>query len=144
MKTWKPLRILAIITLTAILAACLTKAKAPEPSAVRDYTDPGQLAALLAETLEPYVLVDVRTPDEYMSGHIPTAINIPYDKIAARLPTTDASALVIVYCASGGRAALATKTLRGLGYTRVVDFGAIGRWEGQTRQGEEPGACPCR
>jgi phage shock protein E len=90
------------------------------------------------------VLVDVRTPGEYTSGHIPTAINIPYDKIAASPPTPDKAALVIVYCASGHRAGLATKTLRGLGYTRVVDFEAIGRWKGQTQQGEDPGACPCQ
>ena len=144
MKACQPLRILSVVAMTATLAACLTKAKAPEYALVRDYTDPRQLAVLLAERLEPYVLVDVRTPSEYSSGHMPTAINIPYGKIAASPPTADTSALVIVYCASGGRAALATKTLQGLGYTRVVDFGAIGRWKGQVRQGEDPGTCPCQ
>lgn len=143
MKACKCIRFLTVAVVTALLAACVTKAKGPESVAARDYSDPAQLAALLSERIEPHFLVDVRTPGEYRAGHIPTAINTPYDKIAANPPTADTAALIIIYCASGGRAAMATKTLKALGYRRVVDFGAIGRWKGQLRKGNDPGACPC-
>jgi rhodanese-related sulfurtransferase len=139
-------RILIVAALAVILAACLgvPTAKSSKPAAARDYSNPAQLAALLSERLEPYILVDVRTAAEYSTGHIPTAINIPYDEIAANTPTSDIAALVIVYCASGGRASKAATTLKGLGYTRVIDFGAIGKWQGPVRQGAVPGDCPCR
>ena len=98
--------------------------------AERDYTDPGQLATLVAGREEPYILVDVRTAREYLAGHIPTAVNIPYDTIAANPPTPDKAALIIVYCGSGVRSAKAAAALAGIGYSRVVDFGAVSRWEG--------------
>lgn len=102
------------------------------------YSDPDSLAALISGQEEPYFLVDVRTHSEYTAGHIPTAINIPLDEIGGRPPTTDTSALIIVYCASGHRSAAAAQTLAGMGYTRVVDFGAITRWRGSLVTGDSP------
>ncbi|HET6486637.1 MAG TPA: rhodanese-like domain-containing protein [Spirochaetia bacterium] len=109
-----------------------------------DYKDPAQLLLLISNRTEPYVLVDVRTAAEYEKGHMPTAVNIPYDTIGANPPTTEKSALIIVYCASGVRSARASKTLTGLGYGRVVDFGAFSRWQGPSLNGSDPGDCPCR
>ena len=79
----------------------------------------------------PYILVDVRTPEEFASGHIPTAVNIPNDTILEKPPTRDKAALIIVYCRSGSRSAAAYRALTGAGYTNVVDFGPIGRWKGE-------------
>ena len=76
------------------------------------------------------MLIDVRTIAEYAQRYIPTAVSIPYDTIAKYLPTTDTSALIIVYCASGKRSAAAKATLDKLGYTNVVDFGPVSRWKG--------------
>ena len=70
------------------------------------------------------------TPEEYSTGHIPTAVNIPVDLIAGEPPTTDTSALIIVYCRSGMRSARAKAFLDNLGYRRVVDFGGIVRLTG--------------
>ena len=86
-----------------------------------------------------YLLVDVRTNEEYVSGHIPTAVNIPYDIIGEEPPTPDKAALIIVYCRSGNRSAQAKKTLDSLGYLDVVDFGAIGRWTHVLVEGADPG-----
>ena len=102
-----------------------------------DYRDPATLAQLIDRKNTPYVLVDVRTPDEYASGHIPTAINIPLDQITRNLPSPDRSRLVIVYCASGARASSAAKKLQSLGFTRVLNFGGIDRWEGALETSEE-------
>jgi rhodanese-related sulfurtransferase len=76
----------------------------------------------------PFVL-DVRTPEEYASGHIPGAINIPHDELGTRiqeLPTTK-SEEIVVHCQSGRRAQLAGATLRGDGYSNVRDLD--GHWE---------------
>jgi phage shock protein E len=104
------------------------------------YTDPETLAKLVLEKSEPYILVDVRTPDEYASGHIPTAVNIPVTDIAAKPPTMDKKALIVVYCASGRRSAAAAKTLTDLGYARVMDFGGVSRWKGTLVKGDAPEA----
>jgi phage shock protein E len=95
-----------------------------------DYTDPAQLAKLIESGTPAYILVDVRTAEEFADGYIPTAVNIPVDEIGDAPPTADKKALVIVYCRSGRRSAHARSILEGLGYTAVVDFGGIGRWTG--------------
>ncbi len=100
-----------------------------------DYGTPDGLQKLIADKAAgkgvPYILVDVRTPEEFASGHIPTAVNIPNDTILAKPPTRDKAALIIVYCRSGSRSAAAYRALTGAGYTNVVDFGPIGRWKGE-------------
>ncbi len=95
------------------------------------YEDPAELQKLVEGKAEQYVLVDVRTRDEYAGGHIPTAVNVPHTEIGLKPPTRDQSALVIVYCRSGGRSAAAKQTLERLGYSRVVNFGGIPRYRGK-------------
>jgi rhodanese-related sulfurtransferase len=112
----------------------------------KDYREPARLAELVAGNQVPpgaagafpYILVDVRTPAEYASGHIPTAINIPNTEIAERPPTEDSSALIIVYCRSGARSASARKALQALGYSNVVDFGSVSNWRGGLIEGDLP------
>jgi len=78
----------------------------------------------------PYTLVDVRTADEYQQGHIPGAELIPVDTIAARAGTDlpNKSAVILVYCRSGARAATAARALVSMGYTSVYDLGGIINW----------------
>lgn len=70
------------------------------------------------------VIVDVRTPEEYATGAIAGAVNLPIDTLPARLGELDRDRTVIVYCASGMRSARATKILEGAGI-RVVDAGTM-------------------
>ncbi len=125
-----------LLLVTALLGAAAWTAQAQSPSS--PYRDPDGLSRLVTEKLEPYVLVDVRTPEEYTAGHIPSAVNIPVSDIANQLPTEDRGALVIVYCASGRRSAAARRTLDGLGFTQVVDFGSVSRWKGDLVTGDTP------
>jgi phage shock protein E len=71
-------------------------------------------------------IVDVRTPDEFMDGAFPNAVNIPVNEIQTRLtefgPKNDT---IVVYCASGGRSALAARMLMAAGYTDVVNAGGL-------------------
>lgn len=69
-----------------------------------------------------YVIVDVRTKDEYDSGHIVGAINIPYDEIDDSV-SLDKDKTIMVYCRSGQRSSVAYNTLKDLGY-EVLDLGA--------------------
>lgn len=69
-----------------------------------------------------YIIVDVRTKDEYEEAHIVDAINIPYDEIGVDTFSNDK--IIFVYCRSGNRSAIAHNYLNGLGY-EVYDLGAF-------------------
>lgn len=71
-------------------------------------------------------IVDVREKDEYESGHLENAINIPLSVLEAI--DLDKDARIIVYCQSGGRSSNARSILEDLGYTDVVDMGGINDW----------------
>ncbi len=130
------------LVLVAAFAALALASAGARPAVEKGYDDPARLAKLIRDGKPAYFLVDVRTPAEYESGHIPTAVNIPVDVIGTKPPTEKKDALIIVYCRSGNRSAAARKTLVDLGYTNVVDFGAVTRWEGALVTGKEPGAAP--
>ena len=132
MKTTRFTPIIFFALVAAFAASAL-------PAAEKGFDDPARLARLVREGKPAYMLVDVRTPAEYESGHIPTAINIPVDVIGTRPPAEAKDALIIVNCRSGNRSATARKILVDLGYTNVVDFGAVSRWEGSLVVGMEPG-----
>lgn len=76
-------------------------------------------------------ILDVRTEDEFNTGHIEGAILIPDTELLeeAEELLTDKSAPILVYCRSGRRSALASATLVDLGYKKVYDFGGIIDWE---------------
>jgi phage shock protein E len=101
-----------------------------EIEAQSPYREPEKLLRLVQGQNEPCVLVDVRSPSESASGHIPTAVNIPVDAISEQPPTEDRAALVIAYCRSGARSARARDILVDLGFVNVVDFGSLSRWTG--------------
>ena len=82
---------------------------------------------------ENFVLLDVRTQEEFDAGHIPTAILLPYDEINLKAATVlpDKEKEIVLYCRSGRRSAIAKKVLVELGYKDVKDFGGISRWHGE-------------
>ena len=84
-----------------------------------------------------YIILDVRTPEEFADKHIPGAINIPNETISTEeipeLPNKDQ--LILVYCRSGNRSKQASEKLVALGYTNIVEFGGINDWPGETVTG---------
>ena len=84
-----------------------------------------------------YIILDVRTPEEFAERHIPGAINIPNETISTEeipeLPDKDQ--LILVYCRSGNRSKQASEKLAALGYTNIVEFGGINDWPGETVTG---------
>ncbi len=70
-----------------------------------------------------YVIVDVRTKEEYETSHVKGAINIPYDEIDENTDLPKEKT-IFVYCRSGKRSSIAYDTLTKLGYN-VIDLGAF-------------------
>ena len=91
----------------------------------------------MMEESDDYILLDVRTEEEYLELRIDGAILIPdfeiTDRAEADLP--DKESLILVYCRSGRRSALASEQLAALGYTNVYDFGGIQSWPYETVKG---------
>jgi len=96
-------------------------------------------AIAMMEEKNDYIILDVRTPEEFAEKHIPDAINIPNETIGTEeipeLP--DKEQLILVYCRSGNRSKQASEKLVRLGYTNIVEFGGINDWPGETVSGNE-------
>lgn len=90
-------------------------------------------AVNIMQTEENYVILDVRTAQEFASGHIPGAVLLPNETIGTEdiplLPDKDQ--LILVYCRSGNRSKQAAEKLAQLGYTNIVEFGGINSWTGE-------------
>lgn len=80
-----------------------------------------------------YMIVDVRRPDEFETGHIPGAINIPNEEIGteqiSELP--DKNQTIYIYCRSGNRSKAASEKLVAQGYKNIIEFGGIIDWTGE-------------
>jgi rhodanese-related sulfurtransferase len=70
------------------------------------------------------VIIDVRTPEEFNSGHVQGALNIPVESpdFAAQVGALDTSATYAIYCRSGNRSAVATAEMGAMGFVNVYDL----------------------
>jgi phage shock protein E len=125
---------LAVAPLLAALLALAGPAGALPPPGLIDGATAQQLRALGATVL------DVRSAGEFESGHVPGALNIPHDQVAARAAEVGAKGKpVLVYCRSGKRSALAVAELVRQGFTAVYDFKTIDAWPGPIEKGPDGG-----
>ena len=87
-------------------------------------------AKQIMDSEEGYIILDVRTQEEYDQGHIPGAIVISHEEIAEKAEEvlTDKDQLILVYCRSGRRSKIAAEALVELGYTNIKEFGGIIDW----------------
>lgn len=83
-------------------------------------------------------VIDVRTPEEFALGHVPGAVNIPFEQVASRVAEVgDPSKPVVLYCRSGRRSGIAARALQDLGFTRLYDMQTATSWPGPlTKAGE--------
>ncbi len=70
-------------------------------------------------------LVDVRSPEEFRTGHIKNAVNIPLQQLDKSISKLNKQKPVIVYCASGNRSASAKRLLDFNGFTLVINGGGF-------------------
>ena len=132
----------AVIFLTAvlILTGCGSSAddKTADDKKTYRQVSPEEAAAMMEEETD-YIILDVRTQEEYEAAHIPGAICIPNETIGTgdipELPDKDQ--LILVYCRSGNRSKQASEKLAKQGYTNIVEFGGINSWTGKTVSGSE-------
>ena len=91
-------------------------------------------AKQIMDSEEGYIILDVRTQEEYDQGHIPGAIVISHEEIAEKAEEvlTDKDQLILVYCRSGRRSKIAAEALAELGYTDIKEFGGIIDWPYET------------
>ena len=78
---------------------------------------------------EDYIILDVRTRDEYNEGHLDKALLIPVDELEGRIDELDQNNPIIVYCRSGVRSNKAANILIKNGFTEVYDMGGIMSWQ---------------
>ena len=121
-------RIISIIAALVFLVA-ISGCSAEEKGSVYMNIN-AEKAKEMMENLEEYVLLDVRSEEEFSEGHIPGAIVIPHSEISERaeaeLPEKDIP--VFVYCRSGNRSKIAAEALASLGYSEIYEFGGIRDW----------------
>ena len=133
-------RIIPILLMMALLlTGCTSPAPEPVPESNTYRQITMQEAVEMMEKEENYIILDVRTHEEFAAGHIPGAIVIPNETIGTeeipQLP--DKNQLIMVYCRSGNRSKQASDKLAKLGYTNIVEFGGINSWPGETVSGME-------
>lgn len=128
-------QLLSLFLIFLTLAGC---SAAPQESAYRQISMEDAAAMMTEET--DYILLDVRTAEEFAKEHIPGALCIPNETIGSEeipeLPGKEQ--LILVYCRSGNRSKQASQKLADLGYANVVEFGGILDWEGETVSGDWP------
>ena len=121
-------KLLFLLLGVMLLTACGQTAETVQEAVFVSIT--AEEAKEIMDTGDGFVILDVRTQEEYDEGHVPGAILIPNTEIENRaeeeLP--DKAQLILVYCRSGRRSKLAAQILADLGYTNVKEFGGILDW----------------
>ncbi len=115
----------------------LTEIPPPTAATLPDTAEPAEAPSISASELNESresgsgpVVIDVRTPEEYASGHMPGAINIPFDQVASRISEVDAPNGVALYCMIGPRARKGEAALLASGYGEVFHLeGGLAAWK---------------
>ncbi|MDD2968494.1 MAG: rhodanese-like domain-containing protein [Lachnospiraceae bacterium] len=127
-----------IFKLSMLLAAMLMIGGcAAQESDVKQDTEQSAYTSITAEEAKKimdeetgYLILDVRTKEEYDEGHIPDSVLLPNetidDDVSDILPDKDQK--ILIYCRSGNRSKQASQKLADLGYTDLVEFGGIIDW----------------
>ena len=132
MKTMKKGLCLLLAGILSILLCACTDTKENKEAVYMNIT--AEEAKKIMDTESEYVILDVRTEEEFAQGHIPGAILIPDYEIREEAESSlpDKDALILVYCRSGRRSKNAAQILAELGYTNIREFGGILDWPYET------------
>ena len=129
------------VAFTTIATAGEPVAPAPASAAAAAVAPMSQEALLEHQSRHPdhLLVLDVRTPQEYAEGHVPGAVNVPYDQLASRLAEIPKDKDVVLYCKSGRRAGIAADVLAANGYTRLSHLeGDMPAWVAKGHAVEKP------
>jgi rhodanese-related sulfurtransferase len=125
---------LAISAMAAITGISACSSSAPASSSTSSATGQHMTASDFSTAMKKpgTIVLDVRTPAEYASGHLPAAQNIDIEApdFATRIAALDKAATYAVYCHSGNRSGTALEQMSAAGFTHVYDLaGGIGAWQ---------------
>jgi phage shock protein E len=116
-----------ILAIALVACAFAFPAAAAGPASI----EPKALGERIAWADQALFVLDVRTPGEYAAGHLPGAVNIPHDQLAARLGELSGARErdIVVYCRTGRRSAEALGVLDKAGFKRIFHLkGDYARW----------------
>jgi rhodanese-related sulfurtransferase len=121
--------VVTVLALTGCSSATLSNSDAgvsTGSSSVKDVS-PDEAAPAVAKAYSQFI--DVRTPEEYASGHAARSVNIPLDTLPANLDRLEKTEPVYVICETGGRSAEAAKLLKDAGFPNVLNVkGGTAAW----------------
>lgn len=127
---WRTIIILAVLTVIlgsiAWISANNLESQAPT-IAQSQLINPDSYAERFGSGVA-HALIDVRTPEEFNSGHIPGSLNINVETLADRLDEIPRDVPVVLYCRTGSRSAMAAQILVNAGFEAVYDLGGIQTW----------------
>lgn len=123
-------RIIIAVSVVLMLISLLVGCNDGNNKNVYEQITPDEAKALM-DSEEGYIILDVRTPEEFAERHIEGAILIPDYEIGEKAESilTDKEQLILVYCRSGRRSKNAANELATLGYTNIKEFGGINDWK---------------
>ena len=121
-------KLILILLAVMLLTACGNTKENNQEAVYMNIT--AEEAKQIMDTETGYIILDVRTQEEYDESHIPGAIVIPNTEIETRAEQelTDKGQMILVYCRSGRRSKQAAEILVALGYTNIKEFGGIIDW----------------
>jgi phage shock protein E len=106
-----------IVGVAVIAMVLMKRIASASPESLRKHLQGGAL------------VIDVRSPEEYRSGHVPGALNIPLAELADTLPreVPDKDKALLLHCQSGMRSLNGMRQLQRLGYKSVFNLGSLAR-----------------
>lgn len=136
-KKWWVMALLAILTLSlGLIGGCVGNQDVKPGEPVITIVTPTMAYSLIEENKAnpDFVILDVRTPEEYADGHIVESILLDFyaDNFEAELNKLDKSQTYLVYCRSGNRSGKSVRMMKDLNFREVYDIdGGILRWEAE-------------
>lgn len=129
------LLLLGLLALSLVLASACAGSSTTPGQIIKD-VNPQKANTLIQENAaDPnFVILDVRTPQEYAAGHIAKSVNLDFYRgdFEAELDKLDKNKVYLVYCRSDNRSGQAADIMRKLGFTEVYDMdGGIMDWEAE-------------
>jgi rhodanese-related sulfurtransferase len=106
-----------------------TQQRSEHVSSTTQRIQPRQYQAGYVHDKTPHLLLDVRSPEEFRSGHIKGAVNIDLQVLPKRMAEIPTDKPVVIYCRSGRRSAIAAQMLARAGYPEIYDLGGIIAWQ---------------
>ncbi|PRQ12068.1 rhodanese-like domain-containing protein [Corynebacterium sp. 13CS0277] len=115
------------LTIASTLPACGSDSNTPTTEHTSAPSGAGDSGATTPESFADAVVLDVRTPEEFATGHLSGAENISFNspEFLSRVDSLDRDATYVIYCRSGNRAGQAVKKMQTLGFERVYNLGSV-------------------